>query len=102
MNYDQGSGIVVEMATRLMSLVQTLEPGWSEAFWRFDSEEARYGSNGSYATPEDVELIGAIDQGEFCDAMNELGRKLWLSEAVPSRRFRVCLLVVSKSRDYKI
>src|SRR5687768_6365805 len=102
MNYDHASEIVVELARQLISLMRTLEPNWSEAFWRFDSEEARYGSNGSYATAEGVKLIGAVVQGEFFHAMNELGRKLWLSEAEPSKRFRVCLLVANANLDYRI
>jgi len=102
MNLESASELVVNLAKEFVTLVERLDPTWIRAFWRFESEEARYGSNASYDSPGGIFLIGAIKEGAAYERMNELGRQLWGAERDPSKRFCVCLLVIDCSLDYEL
>ena len=49
-----------------------------------------------------VTLISALNEGQLFDDLNDLRRQLWNFESDPSRKFCVCLLVVSSDFDYEI
>lgn len=98
----KSSEVVVALAKEFMSAIRRISPTWKRAFWRFESEEFRFGSNASYVTLDGVYLVPAIKEGALFDAMNSLGRKLWECESDPTKRFCVCLLSIEDNFDYEI
>ena len=102
MDLDKSSEVVIALAKEFMSAVRRIAPTWNRAFWRFESEEFRFGSNASYVTPDGVFLVPAIREGVLFDAMNSLGRQLWECEPDPTKRFCVCLLSIEDTFDYEI
>ena len=99
---ERSSELVVDLAKEFMALLKRSAPAWQKGYWRFDSEEERYGSNASYVTSNGVFLIGAVREGRFYETMNTLGRKLWEAEPEVSKRFRLCLLIVDSTFDYEL
>jgi len=102
MDFDSAAESVIGLAQEFISLVRQLDPTWTRAFWRFESEELRYGSNASYVSPNGVFLVPALKQRVAIDALNEMGRKLWASEPDSAKRFCVCLLLVDSNFSYEI
>lgn len=102
MDLKNASETVINLTKEFITLVERVEPGWTRAFWRFESEDARYGSNASYESPSGIFLIGAIKQGAAYERMNELGRQLWDAEPDAKKRFCVCLLVVDSAFNYEL
>lgn len=100
MNLDRSSAFVIGMVQELVATVRRLNPAWTRAFWRFESEELRYGSNASYVDSAGANLISAIREQRFYDTMNASGRKLWESQV--GGAFRVCLLVIDSSLNYEM
>ena len=91
--------IVIKLAKEFIELMQVLEPGWTKAYYRFRSEEARYGSNASYAVNGDVSLIGALKWEDFYEQMNSYGAQLL---HVLGKGQGVFLLTVDSRFDYDI
>lgn len=102
MNFDRSSETVVALAKEFISAIRRIAPTWSRAFWRFESEDFRFGSNASYVTPDGVFLVPTLKEGALFDAMNSLGRQLWECEPDPRKRFCVCLLRIENTFDYEI
>ncbi|MFN7153239.1 MAG: hypothetical protein ACK4OE_06065 [Acidovorax sp.] len=102
MDFDKSSPVVIALAKEFMSAVCRIAPTWNRAFWRFESEEFRFGSNASYVTPDGVFLVSAMKESAMYDALNALGRQLWDCEPEPKKRFCVCLLGIENSFDYEI
>lgn len=53
-------------------------------------------------TLKGVFLIDSFEEPDFFVVMNSMARKLWEAEPDPSKRFRVCLLVIDSSFDYTL
>lgn len=102
MDLDKSSEAVVALAKEYISAVRRIAPTWTRAFWRFESEEFRFGSNASYETPDGVFLVDPMKEGALFKAMNSLGRELWESEADAKKRFSVCLLSANNTFEYEI
>jgi hypothetical protein len=102
MNFDGASPVVIALAKEFISAMQRINPLWERAYWRFVCADDRYGSNASYSASTGISLIGALKEGKLFDDLNELGRRLWNFESDPSRKFCVCLLVVSSDFNYEI
>jgi hypothetical protein len=102
MDFDRSSEVIVALAQEVVAMTRRIDPLWSRAFWRFESEDSRYGSNSSYVAPSGVTLIPTVSEGATFNRLNHLGRQLWESEADPSKRFCVCLLVIDSSLNYEV
>jgi hypothetical protein len=102
MDVDRATPVVISMAKELITAMQRISPGWQRAYWRFVSVDGRYGSNASYSAATEVTLISTLKESQLFERLNNFGRELWNSEPDPSRRFRVCLLVVTSDLDYEI
>ena len=102
MDFDKSSEVVVALAKEFISAIRRIDPNWNRAFWRFESEDYRFGSNASYVTPDGVSLISTIKEKVLFESMNLLGRSLWESESDPEKRFCVCLLSIEDNFDYEI
>jgi hypothetical protein len=102
MNFDQSSEVIVALAQEVVAMMRRIGSSWSRAFWRFESEGSRYGSNSSYTGPSGVTLISTLSEGAAFNRLNQLGRQLWESEADPNKRFAVCLLVIDSSLNYEV
>ena len=102
MDFDRSTEVIVSLAQEVVGMMRRIEPSWSRSFWRFESEDARYGSNASYESPSGVTLVPALREEKAFNRLNELGRQLWESEADPAKRFSVCLLVVDSSLNYEV
>jgi len=102
MDFDQSSEVIIRLAQEVISIVRRIDPKWNRAFWRFESEECRFGSNMSYEHPSGVALVSAMAEAKAYDFLNNLGRQLWETEQEPDRRFCVCLLVVDSSLNYEV
>jgi hypothetical protein len=102
MKFDGASPLVIALAKEFIAAMQRINPSWERAYWRFVCAYDQYGSNASYIVSSGVTLISAMNESQLFDALNDLGRQLWNSEGDPSRKFCVCLLVVSSDFDYEI
>ena len=102
MDFDKSSEIVISLAHEVASMMRRIDPNWTRAYWRFESEASRFGSNASYKTRSGVDLVSALREGSTFDRLNDLGRQLWGAEPVPERRFLVCLLIVDAQLDYEV
>ena len=102
MDFDKSSEIIVRLAQEVVAMTRGIDSAWTQAYWRFESEDSRYGSNSSYENPSGVTLVSVLSQKSSFDALNNLGRQLWESEPDPSKKFCVCLLVVDSSLNYEI
>ena len=102
MDFDGATPVVISLAKELITAMQRITPGWERAYWRFVSADDRYGSNASYSEATEVTLISTLRESQLFEKLNNLGRELWNSERDPSRKFRVCLLVVTSDFDYEI
>lgn len=102
MNFDGASPVVIALAKEFIAAMQRINPSWERAYWRFVCADDQYGSNASYTVSSGVTLISALNEGQLFDDLNDLGRQLWNFESDPSRKFCVCLLVVSSDFDYEI
>lgn len=102
MNFDGASPVVIALAKEFIAAMQRINPSWERAYWRFVCSDDQYGSNASYTVSSGVTLISALNEGQLFDDLNDLGRQLWNFERDPSRKFCVCLLVVSSDFDYEI
>ncbi|GLQ89399.1 hypothetical protein [Dyella flagellata] len=96
---NEASAIVIDLAKEFVSLVGSLDPGWTKAYYRFRAEELRYGSNASYVGGTGVTLVGAIRHGPFYELMNEKGAEL-LKHL--DKKKGVFLLTVDNQLDYDI
>jgi hypothetical protein len=102
MDFDRSSKVIVALAQEVVAMMRRIDPSWSRAFWRFESEDSRYGSNSSYEGPSGVTLIPTLGEGPAFNRLNHLGRQLWESESDPNKRFSVCLLVIDSSLNYEV
>jgi hypothetical protein len=102
MDFDGAAPVVISLAKELITAMQRIKPGWERAYWRFVSEDDRYGSNASYSAATEVTLISTVKESQLFERLNNLGRQLWNSEHDLNRKFRVCLLVVTSDFDYEI
>ncbi|WP_130300844.1 MULTISPECIES: hypothetical protein [unclassified Duganella] len=102
MNFDGASPVVISLAKEFIAAMRRINPLWERAYWRFVCADAQYGSNASYSTSSGVTLISTLNEGQLFDNLNDLGRQLWNFESDLSRKFCVCLLVVSSDFDYEI
>ncbi|QNN76931.1 hypothetical protein IAE60_13415 [Pseudoxanthomonas mexicana] len=102
MDFDKSSEIIISLAREVVSMVRRIDPDWTRAYWRFESEESRFGSNASYETRSGVELVSALRESSTYSRLNDLGRQLWGAEPVPEKRFLVCLLIVDAQLDYEV
>ena len=102
MNVDRRSPLVIALAKEFIGLVKRIEPSYRRAFWRFESEESRFGSNASFESSRGVLLVGALKEGSTYAKLNSIGRQLWEAEADQAKRFCVCLLVVDAAFDYEL
>jgi hypothetical protein len=93
---------VISLAKMLTSLAQRTDPSWQRAFWRFECEELRYGSNGSYEGKTGVQLFSVLKEAAAFNEMNELARNIWQSEPERAKRFCVLLLSTSSDLNYEI
>lgn len=66
MNLERASEIVAELAECLVKLMEEVDPNWTEVFWRFEIEETRNTSSGSYVTPSGVERSHTIRRRRPC------------------------------------
>ena len=80
-NIEQKSELVIALAREFITLVQRIAPTWKQGFWRFESEDARYGSNASYVDAKGVFLIDTFEEEDCFDLMNSLARKALGSRA---------------------
>jgi hypothetical protein len=101
-NIDKSAAMIVELAKEFISVARRIAPAWSRAYWRFESQELRFGSNASVVTPEGVFLIDPLKEKALFETMNSIGRRLWDNEADLKKRFCVCLLRVENTFDYEI
>jgi hypothetical protein len=102
MDFDGATPVVISLAKELITAMQRIKPGWERAYWRFVSKDDRFGSSASYSAATEVTLISTVKESQLFERLNDLGRQLWNSEHDPSRKFRVCLLVVTSDFDYEI
>jgi hypothetical protein len=96
------SSAVISLAKMLTSLAQRADPSWQRAFWRFECEELRYGSNGSYEGKTGVQLFSVLKEAATFNEMNELARKIWQSEPEKTKRFCVLLLSITSNSGYEM
>lgn len=99
---DKSAKVIVELAQEFISAIQRISPKWKRAYWRFESEEFRFGSNASVVTPDEVLLVDPFREKALFEAMNSLGRRLWELESEHQKEFCVCLLRVENTFDYDI
>ena len=102
MDFDKSSDIITRLAQEVASMTRRVDPGWTRAYWRFESESSRFGSNASYETKSEINLISALRESASYGRLNDLGRQLWESELLPEKRFCVCLLIVDARLDYEV
>jgi hypothetical protein len=102
MDFDGATPVVISLAKELIAAMQRINPSWERAYWRFVSADDHYGSNASYSSVTEVTLISALKEGQLFERLNNLGRQLWNFECDTSRKFCVCLLVVTSNFDYEI
>jgi len=102
MDFDRSAEVIVALAQEIVVMMRRIDPSWIRAFWRFESEDFRYGSNSSYEGPSGVTLISALKESAAFNRLNQLGRQLWESEADPNKWFSVCLLVIDSALDYEV
>lgn len=102
MDFDGATPVVISLARELITAMQRINPSWERAYWRFVSTDEHYGSNASYSAATEVTLISTLKESQLFENLNNLGRQLRNSECDPSRKFCVCLLVVSSNFDYEI
>ena len=76
MTDNAATAVVIELAKEFIGFMREIEPKWAKAFYRFRSEEGRYGSNASYVVDSNVSLIGALKHAGFYERMNASGAKL--------------------------
>lgn len=97
MNEEQAS-IVVELAKELIGLVRSIEPKWGRAYFRFSTNETRYGSNASYSFDSTVTLIDPFRCKEFFGSMNEKSRHLF---KLLGKEKGVLLLIADSDFNYE-
>jgi hypothetical protein len=96
---DAATKVVCSLATRFVELMEELNPEWTAAYYRFRSQEVRYGSTASYAVASAVPLIGAVRWEEFYDQMNADSAELF---GILQKAQGVMLLTLSAKLDYEI
>lgn len=96
---DEQSVIVIELAKEFMELIRQIEPAWRKAYFRFSSDGARRGSNGSYASDSEVTLIDPFKHNKFFKSMNEKSIRLF---SLLGKEHAVLLLTVDSNFDYDI
>ena len=94
--------IVVEMAKTFMDLLQRDVPGWSRAFFRFEADHLKTGSNASYVAGANISLLSALRNSEFFNRMSELAWALRERMGSAEQAFCVLLLSVNSSFDFNI
>ena len=96
MNEEQAL-IVVELAKEFIGLVRSIEPKWNRAFFRFSTDEMKYGSNASYSFDSAVTLIDPFKCKPFFSSMNEKGKQLF---RLIKKERGVLLLTVDSDFNY--
>jgi|TARA_R110002074_G_scaffold225162_1_gene396627 hypothetical protein len=99
---DKAAKVIVELAQEFISGIQRISPTWKQAYWRFESQECRFGSNASVVTHDEVLLVDPFREKALFEALNSLGRRLWELESARKKEFCVCLLRVENTFDYDI
>lgn len=102
MDFDASTEVIVKLGQEFITMIRRIDPSWSHAYWRFESEEFRYGSNASYESLAGIKLVDTLAETAVFNTLNELGRQLWLTEPEQKRRFCVCLLVVDSNFNYEL
>ncbi len=102
MNLDVASPVVIALAQEFITAMQRIDPSWDRAYWRFVSSDDQYGSNASYSFSGGVRLISVLGESQLFHKLNDLGRELWDFDGDSSRKFCVCLLIVSSDFKYEI
>jgi hypothetical protein len=98
----EASALIISMAREFISAMKRLDPNWTRAFFRFESDESHYGSNASYVTGADVLLVDPFSEKAFFDHMNNVGRELWEVMSKGGNPFCLCLLTVSSDLNYDV
>ena len=102
MDFDASTELVVKLGREFITLIRRLDPSWSHAYWRFEAEEFRCGSNASYKGDAGINLIDTVKEHAVFNTLNELGRQLWLTESEKEKRFAVCLMIVDSTFDCEL
>jgi hypothetical protein len=96
---DPQTHLIISLAKRFIEGVLELEPAFEKAYFRFQAEQRSYHACASYSTAAGVELVDALDSGEFIDGMTDLFVQLVAEiETVPV----LFLLVVDNNYDYEM
>lgn len=101
---DEASGLIIELASKLIKTMQSMQKSWLRAFIRFEMTSSNtWGCNGSYETPVGVVLFNPFSDGrELFAAVNDLGPKLRQAASTPEREILVFLVVVDSDFNYNI
>ena len=94
--------IVIEMAKTFMDLLQRDVPEWSRAFFRFEADHLKMGSNASYVAAGNVSLLSALRNSDFFSRMNDLAWTLCGRMGSVEQGFCVLLLSVNSSFDFNV
>ncbi|WP_228076504.1 hypothetical protein, partial [Vibrio parahaemolyticus] len=96
---DKESEIVVSIASKFLDFISSSVPEWEEAYLRFNGDSGSTGITSTFLKGGTAHYIDADDELEF-ETMSELTDMFQrLQGHFP---FKVCLLVLKTSKEYKI
>lgn len=96
---DPKSALIIELAEELMEMVRKIAPAWQKAYFRYYSDEIKFGSNGSYVVDSQVLLIDPFAQNPFFRSMNEKSGQLL---GMLDKKSAVLLLEADSESNYDI
>jgi hypothetical protein len=96
---EESAPVIIELAREFMEIIHKIEPKSTRAFYRFQSEGSRCGSNASYVSDSNATLISALKNAQFYESMNRKGSKLF---GVMGEVEGIFLLIIDDKFNYEV
>lgn len=92
-------GLCINLARTFIDKILELEPCFEKAYYRFHAEQRQSESCASYIANSETNIIDAMSEAEFFDAMDQMFLEL-LGEMEKSRA--LLLLIIDKDLGYEM